>query len=60
MKDTRLQRLYREREDNGDDWILSVCASAIVGLSPCIAVLPFSTLLKVVIFIVQIKNYQII
>lgn len=34
MKYSRLERLQIEKNDNEDNWILSFCASHILGLAP--------------------------
>lgn len=44
MKYSRLERLYMEKNDNEDKWLLSFCASHILGLAPILWTLPHAWL----------------
>lgn len=48
MKYSRLERLKIEKDDNSDDWIMSFCASHIIGLAPVLWLFPFGFIFYII------------
>lgn len=48
MKYSRLEKLHIEKADNEDKWILSFCASHILGLAPVLFIFPNGWLIYII------------